>query len=69
MEKDENSKMKIIVYILVVIFSCVFIFVGNKICRTDLSNEETGEYYKARINSIDKLGTNIKFMFVPNPIG
>ncbi len=55
MEKDENSKMKIIVYILVVIFSCVFIFVGNKICRTDLSNEETGEYYKARINSIDKI--------------
>lgn len=55
MEKDESSKMKIIVYILVVIFSCVFIFVGNKICRTDLSNEETGQYYKARINSIDKI--------------
>ena len=55
MENDENSKLKIVVYVLVIVVSCLFIFVGNKICKTDLLNEETGEFYKAKVETVGKI--------------
>lgn len=55
--RKKNSKKDIIIYGLVILLSVLFIIIGNRICQPEIFEQDTDEFYKAKVVSVGKVET------------